>query len=123
MAIELTPDQLHKYKEEGYVVVHNLIPTVDIGAVRAMLRQIEEGDVNLPPEYAQYPDQAKVTNSKGLRIAAGVQGPATWSPVFKTVADHPNLQSVMSQLLDGPVERFTDQCGIKTGYIKTEQAG
>jgi ectoine hydroxylase-related dioxygenase (phytanoyl-CoA dioxygenase family) len=123
MAIELTPAQLHQYKEEGYIVVRNLIPAADMVAVRDVLHQIEECDVDLPPEHAQYLDKARVTNSKGLPIAAGVQGPATWSPVFKTVADHPNLQSVMSQLLGKPVERFTDQCGIKTRYIQTEQAG
>ena len=33
--------------------------------------------------------------------------------VFKAIADHPNLQSVMGQLLGGPVERFTDQALIK----------
>jgi hypothetical protein len=49
MAIELTPAQLHQYKEEGYVVVRNLIPAADMVAVRDMLHQIEECDVDLPP--------------------------------------------------------------------------
>lgn len=123
MKIDLTTAQLHQYRVEGYTVVPNLIPAADMFAVRDMLHKIEEGDVDLPPEYAQYLDKTKVTNAKGLPIAGGVQEPARWSPVFQTVADHPNLQSAMSQLLGGPVERFTDQCGIKTRYITTEQGG
>lgn len=123
MGIELTASQLQQYWEQGYVMVPNLIPQAEILAVREMLHQIEEGDSDLPPSHGQFFDGARVTNSKGLRIAGGVQGPARWSPVFEVVADHPNLQSAMSQLLRGPVERFTDQCGIKTRYITNEQGG
>jgi ectoine hydroxylase-related dioxygenase (phytanoyl-CoA dioxygenase family) len=123
MEITLTAEQFAQYHERGYVVVPNLIPAAEILAVRDLLLQIEESELEMPPASGQFLDPAKVTNARGDRIAAGVQGPARWSPTFQAVADHPRLQSAMEQLLGGPVERFTDQCGIKTKYVQTEQGG
>lgn len=123
MEIELTEADLQQYREQGYLLVRNLIPEAEMFAVREVLHQIEESESDLPPSHAQYFDPSKVTNSRGEQIAGGVQGPARWSPVFEAVADHPRLQSAMRQVLGGLVERFTDQCGIKSRYITTEQGG
>lgn len=123
MGIKLTAAQLQQYREHGYLLVRNLIPAAEMLPIRELLHQIEEGEADLPPAHAQYLDPAMVTNAKGLPVAAGVQGPARWSPDFEAVADHANLQSAMQQVLGGPVTRFTDQCGIKTRYVETEQGG
>lgn len=121
--ITLTPAQLAQYREEGYTLVKNLIPVPAMSAVRTLLHRIEEGEHVYPPEHFQTVDPAKVRNAKGTPIGAGVQIPSKLDPAFKAVADHANLQSAMAQLLGGPVKRFTDQCGIKTKYITTEQGG
>jgi ectoine hydroxylase-related dioxygenase (phytanoyl-CoA dioxygenase family) len=49
-----------------------------------------------------------------------VQRPAKQEQVFRDIADHPNLQSAMAQLLGGPVERFTDQALIKNKTVRGE---
>ncbi|MCX5661844.1 MAG: phytanoyl-CoA dioxygenase family protein [Planctomycetota bacterium] len=121
--ITLSPAQLTQYREEGYTLVRGLIPTAAMAAVKAELLRIEEGDHPYPPEHFQTLDPSKVRNAKGGPIGAGVQLPSKLSPSFKAVADHANLQSAMAQLLGGPVKRFTDQCGIKTRHIKTDQGG
>ena len=54
-------------------------------------------------------------------IPGGVQNPARHGETFRAVADHPNLQAAMSQLLGGVVKRYTDQCLIKTAWIKEAQ--
>ena len=121
--LTLTAEQLRQYREEGYTIVRGMIPPAALLPVRQELTRIEEGESSFPIERLQVLDKTQVTNSKGLPIGAGVQLPSHVAPEFKVVADHPNLQAAMSQLLGGPVKRFTDQCGIKTKYIKTAQGG
>ena len=43
--------------------------------------------------------------------------------MFTAVAEHLNLSQAMAVLLDGEVELFTDQIGVKHGWIQTEQGG
>lgn len=122
-SIRLSPEHLRQYREEGYTLVRNLIPTDDTAPVLAGLMDIEADPEAWPAEHFQFADPAKVRNERGQKIPGGVQLPSKLSETFRRMADHPNLQSAMSQILGGPVKRFTDQCGIKTRFLKTEQGG
>ncbi len=121
--VQLTEEQSRQYKQDGYCLIRGLIPREEMAPVREALIDIEEGNHDWPDEYFQWLDPSAVRNEKGTRIPAGVQGPAQRSETFRNIADHPRLISAMSQILGGPVARFTDQCGIKSRHITTEQGG
>jgi len=121
--IQLTQQQLNQYRDEGYTVVRGLIPAAELREAQRTLLAIEEGDHDWPDDFFQWMDPTQLRNAKGTRIPVGVQLPSKRSPDFARIANHPNLVSAMSQLLGGPVTRFTDQCGIKSRYITSEQGG
>lgn len=119
----LSPEQLRQYQEDGYTLVRNLIPLEPLEAVRRVLMDLmngkqEEWDIS----HFQFINPEKYRTPLGNMVPGGVQKPAHHTnPVFRAVADHPNLRAAMSQLLGGPVKRFTDQCLIKTSWVKEEQ--
>jgi len=116
-AIELSREQLRQYKDEGYTVVRGLISREEAARVRARMMELLEGDHNWPVNHFQVLDPSKYRTAKGGYVAVGVQQPAKAEQVFRDVADHPNLQAAMEQLLGGPVKRFTDQALIKNKEI------
>lgn len=118
--MQLTKDQLQQYKDEGYTVVRGLIPPDKVKAVRARLMELLDGDHDWPETHFQILDPSKFRNPKGGFVPLGVQRPAKQEQVFRDIADHPNLQSAMAQLLGGPVERFTDQALIKNKTVRGE---
>lgn len=119
----ITEKELSTYKQDGYCLVRQLIPPAAIAAVRA--RMVEA--INEPPvwfEEASFAlDPALGRHPKGHIWAAGFQLPARYEPVFAAVADHPNLVNAMTALLGGPVKRFTEQTGVRHGFITDEQGG
>jgi ectoine hydroxylase-related dioxygenase (phytanoyl-CoA dioxygenase family) len=120
----VSDEQLEFYHREGYVLVRGLIPSNDLRAAHRILLQLEAGNyADWAEEHFQYFDPRRVINDNGTRIPGGVQLPAKKSEAFRAIADHPRLQHAMRQILAAPVERFTDQCGIKSRYITTEQGG
>ncbi len=111
--MQLTGEQLEQYKTEGYTVVRGLISPEEGSRVRKRLMDLLAGDHDWPDTHFQVMDLSKFRNNEGGFLPIGVQRPAMREEVFKEIADHPNLQSAMEQLLGGPVERFTDQALIK----------
>src|SRR5687767_7233441 len=120
----LNKAQLDQYRSDGFTVVKNLIPAELMAAVKRELLELMHGryegwDIG----RFQVVDPTKYRAPNGNPIPGGVQGPALHSPTFRDVADHANLVSAMGQLLDGPVQRYTDQCLIKSAWIDGEQGG
>jgi len=111
--MQLTEQQRQQYKEQGYTVVPGLISPEEAAGVRSRLMDLLEGNHDWPNAHFQVLDPSKFRNDKGGFMPIGVQLPAKQEQVFKAIADHPNLQSAMAQLLGGPVQRFTDQALIK----------
>ncbi|MCG3149181.1 MAG: hypothetical protein PCFJNLEI_02641 [Verrucomicrobiae bacterium] len=112
--LKLSPQQLAQYRDEGYTVVRGLIPQADCAAVRAKMLDLLAGNYEgWPLSHFQVPDPSKYRNPKGGFVPLGIQVPAQQDETFRKVADHPNLQGVMAQLLGGPVKRFTDQALLK----------
>ncbi len=118
--MKLSEDQMQQYRDEGYTVVRGLITAEEAGGVRDRLVGLMEGDHDWPDLHFQVLDPSKFRNKQGGFVPVGVQRPARQEAVFKDVADHPNLQSAMSQLLRGPVKRLTDQALIKSPGISGE---
>ena len=115
--LSLTEQQLQQYRDEGYTVVRGLISREEAARVRGKLMALLEDNQSWPANHFQILDPAKHKNSRGGFIPVGVQQPAKQDPAFRAIADHPNLQGAMEQLLGGPVKRFTDQALIKNSKI------
>jgi phytanoyl-CoA hydroxylase len=119
----LTDEHLRQYVEEGYTLVRGLIPRPLLDIPRRVMLSLESGEHDWPAEHCHYIDPAKVRDGRGQKMPGGLQQPAKRSPEFARIADHPNLVAAMSQILGGPVTRFTDQSAIKTRLVTTEQGG
>jgi len=111
--MELTQDQKTQYEEDGFTLVRGLIPQEELAPVGQRLLELLEGDHEWPDTYFQILEPGKYKNPKGGPVPIGVQRPAKQEEIFRNIADHQNLQAAMSQLLGGPVKRFTDQALIK----------
>ena len=116
--MQLTESQQRQYVEEGYTVVPGLITPEEAARVRARLIQLRQGDHDWPLRHFQVLDPSRFRNPQGGYVPIGVQLPASQEQVFRDIADHPNLQDAMAQLLGGPVKRFTDQALIKSATIE-----
>lgn len=108
-----TDHHLQQYRDEGYTVVRGLISSNEVTRVRTRLIEVFEGNHNWPPVHFQILDPSKFLHPDGSYVPIGVQQPARCEQVFCDIADHPNLQRAMAQLLGGPVTRYTDQALIK----------
>ncbi|MDE2889265.1 MAG: phytanoyl-CoA dioxygenase family protein [Gemmatimonadota bacterium] len=111
--MKLDESKLQQYEYEGYTTVDGLISPAEAAAVRNRLMELMEGGHDWPDLHFQVLDPGKFRNKKGGFVPVGVQRPARQEAVFREIADHDNLQTAMSQLLAGPVKRFTDQALIK----------
>ena len=119
---KLTQQQRDQYRDEGYTVVRRLISPEEAAYVRTRLMDLLEGTHDWPDTHFQViqlpqTQNAEPGNAKVEFVPIGVQRPAQREQVFKKIADHPNLQSAMAQLLGGPVKLFTDQALIKNRAI------
>lgn len=114
---KLTDQQQKQYRDEGYTVVHRLISPEEAACVRTRLIDLLEGAHDWPDTHFQVIQLPETHNTVDGFVPIGVQRPAQREQVFKDIADHPNLQSAMEQLLGGPVKRFTDQALIKNRAI------
>ena len=118
--MQLSEAQQQQYQEEGYTVVRGLISPAEAGEVRARLMDLLAGDHDWPDEHFQVLDPTRFRNDRGGYLPLGVQQPAKRDEVFRTIADHPNMQSAMTQLLGGQVVRYTDQALIKNKAVRGE---
>ena len=115
--MELSAKHIEQYRREGYTVARQLIAPAETVQVRQRLMELLEGDHDWPEAHFQVLDPNGFSNAKGGYVPIGVQRPAQQEDVFSTIADHENLQRAMSQLLGGPVVRYTDQALIKYRHI------
>ena len=110
------------FRNDGYCLLPNLVPTELLAAVRKRVCVLMEQQ----PDWAarwQILDPSRATNSKGEPLPIGIQGPASREAVFERVARHRSLEAAASSLLGGPVTMSTDQLIIKHGFIHEEQGG
>jgi ectoine hydroxylase-related dioxygenase (phytanoyl-CoA dioxygenase family) len=114
-------EHVQHYTDLGYCVVPGLIPTDDIDAARERLEEINATRPPWNPACFQDLDPARCRGKDP--VAGGIQRPGSQEEVFARVAEHPRMAAAMTALLDGPVELFTDQLGIKHGWNDTPQGG
>lgn len=118
-----SPEQIECYREHGYCLIRHLIPPKLIDAARDRVREIADDLPDWPSNHFQVLDPEAYTGSGGKPVPVGLQRPGLHEDVFARIAEHENLSTTMSHLLDGQVELFTEQIGIKHGWIEQEQGG
>lgn len=115
--------QLATYQRDGYCLARDLIPGDLIAAARARVHAM----IDEPPAWSegfwQLLDPQRYTNANGQAVPVGIQRPALNEDVFKHIAVHPRVTQAMSEILGGEVELYTDQIGVKHGFINEEQGG
>ena len=115
--------QLDTYAKDGYCLQAGIIPSDLIAAARARVHQMMDEQPEWSEGFWQLLDPQRHTNAAGQALPVGIQRPALNEDVFKQIAEHPNLKRAMSEILDGEVELYTDQLGIKHGFLTEEQGG
>ena len=119
----VTEQHIQQYRKEGYCHVEGLIPAELMANAWARVREI----VDHPPDWKTgrfqvlNPEIYRATS--GDPVPKGIQRPGLEEEVFATVAEHGNMANAMAGVLGGDVELFTDQIGVKHGWIDTEQGG
>jgi hypothetical protein len=121
--VTLSPAQIECYRERGYCLVQHLIPPKLINAARDRILEIADDRPDWPSKHFQVLDPAKYMGRSGKQIPVGLQRPGLKEEVFARIARHQNLSTSMACLLDEPIELFTEQIGIKHGWIEEEQGG
>lgn len=119
----ITDKDLAQYRDDGYCLIRNLIPAHTMAAMRARMVESMESPPPWYEEATYVVDPSVGRHPKGHPWSAGFQLPAKHAQEFAAVADHPNMVAVMTALLGGPVKRFTDQTGVRQGFITTQQGG
>ena len=117
----VTETHLRQYREEGYCLVEELIPEDLIEAARQRTMEIAAALPGWPARHFQVLDPGRYESAGGGPLPGGIQQPAGREEVFAGIADHPRLTEAMAALLGGPVERFTDQIGVKHAAVAEEQ--
>lgn len=119
----LTPADLQHYREEGYLLVRDLIPPDLMHAAHQRVLQIVDGNHDWPNRHFQFAGRTNYLNAKGTPLPWGIQRPGLKEPVFANVANHARLKEAMCDLLGGESTLFTDQIGVKHGCIREEAGG
>jgi ectoine hydroxylase-related dioxygenase (phytanoyl-CoA dioxygenase family) len=118
-----SPEQIECYREFGYCVIRHLIPPNLIERARDRIREIKDDLPDWPSRHFQVLDPKVHTGPSDKPVPVGLQRPGLNEEVFARIAEHENLSTSMTHLLDGPVDLFTEQIGIKHGWIEQEQGG
>ena len=116
-----TEAHLRQYREEGWCLIEGLIPESLIEAARRRTMEVAQGLTDWPARHFQVLDPGRYKSDRGQPLPGGIQQPASQEEVFARVADHPGLARAMAALLQGPVERYTDQIGVKHAAVAEEQ--
>ncbi len=121
--MRLSHDLIQLFRDDGYALVRGLIPADLTASVRNRTMEVGRGEHDWGDGPFQVADPEQYRREDGGMVPIGIQGPANQEDVFKQMAEHPNLQSAMSQILGGEVQLFTDQIAIKHKFLTQEQGG
>ena len=119
----VTEEHTKSYRERGYCLVRNLIPTDLISTARSRILEIADDLPDWPANHFQTLDPSLYKGKSGKSVPVGLQRPGLNEEIFAQIAEHTNLKSAMASVLGGEVKLFTEQIGIKHGWIEHEQGG
>ncbi len=119
--MKLTRSHRRQYTEQGYCLVKGLIPVDEVRVLRDVILALADDKRDWPDRHFQCVDPNRYAFPDGSARPISFQLPALQSEPCAAVAEHPRLRDAMATLLGDDVERFTDQIGIKFGFITEPQ--
>src|SRR5688572_27082904 len=96
----LTPEQIHQFQEQGYLVVDDLIPPAWVEEIRAELHNLHERMAENPPEGVGLSWEHEVDENIQRRIKQLMHGELV-SPALDRLVRAPEVLDVVETLL-GP---------------------
>ena len=116
MARTLAPDELTQYQEDGFVLAKNLVAESDVQALGARLRAYTHGGragpslrIQIEPRI-QRGELAVEHPGDGIRKIDGlVEG----DDLFQELGLHPNILSILSQILGPDIKMFRNALLLK----------
>lgn len=116
MARTLSPDELTQYQADGFVLVKNLVAESDVQALGARLRAYTHGGragpslrIQIEPRI-QRGELAVEHPGDGIRKIDGlVEG----DELFQALGLHPNILSILSQILGPDIKMFRNALLLK----------
>ena len=111
------------FNSEGYLEISKLLPRTLITQLKDHIHRLIEHQPNWAKQSWQFLDPSQYHNQLGEPLPYTLQRPSLHDDLFETFAHHPTIINRMNELLQGEVELFTDQVGVKYGDINNNQAG
>lgn len=127
--VRLSPAELQQFKDDGFIVVHNVFPKEDLEAIKAAVRSwvddIELDLLNsglLQSSYADLELHARMAAIEKEAPGVAMQLQGSWMrdrvrvmkhPAMRRIRANPNLLNVLAQLLDTPEVGGHPNCTIR----------
>lgn len=99
------------YREHGYLVVEDVYSAEDVGAMRAALAELLAGARGLTGHDAIY-DLEPAHTPEAPRVRR-IKEPFKAHPVFRAMAEHPNLIQVLSKIVSPDLRLHGGKINIK----------
>ncbi|NBO81548.1 MAG: phytanoyl-CoA dioxygenase family protein [Betaproteobacteria bacterium] len=108
----LTPQQLEAYRQDGYVVVHDVLDPDDLGRMRAAMKELLAGASAVSGHTALF-DLEDSHTAEQPRVRR-LKLPHQHHPAFHELIRSPKLLSLMTPILGPSVRMHTSKLNLKS---------
>jgi len=108
----LTPQQLEAYRQDGYLVVHEVLDTDDLGRIRAAMNELLAGASAVSGHTALF-DLEDSHTAEQPRVRR-LKLPHQHHPAFHELIRSPKLLSLMTPILGPSVRMHTSKLNLKS---------
>ena len=106
----LSPEQIEHFRMQGYLVLDPCLEAGQVEALTERVRQIAEGEIDLPDGSIEYEPGATGRRMESLRK---INFPSRYDPFFVDHARHSRLLDPIVDLIGPDVKLFGDQLFMK----------
>ena len=105
-------DYVEQYRQDGFLVVENLISPDDIKRLRDRTRDIASGDISYPRDLIEL-EPGSAGKSIDLTNVRKLNKCAETDPVFLAHARHERILEIVATLIGEDIKLFASQCFMK----------
>jgi len=120
----LTPNQLHTYATDGYLVVPGLIAPAVLTAVRSRIDEIQEAVASAPITDKErfHVEKSTATATAVKPVLRKLHEPYRFDPLFRSLVETPAVLDIVAELTGGPqVMLYSDQVFLKPAFCGSEK--
>ena len=124
MPIQLTPTQLESYRRDGYIVVEDLVTADELDGLRTRLREYTHGGraqnalrIQIEPRIQRGELQVDHPGDGIRKIDGLVEG----DDHFQGLGKHPNIVSILSQILGPDIKMFRNSLLMKPPEVGSQK--